>query len=155
MQNNTSSPSKKARASSPAREGISSSAPGGSDLGSTPAAPSGDEDGEESNRRGKAGAVSVKGHLDLDRAMALERMKGNGKGKVNAGEQRRWRETSAVAVAAAAVGRDSGRDTAGACVARALSGFPGGGFEFLLGPFCVPPKQTSCFQCFFLTGVFS
>jgi hypothetical protein len=51
-------------------------------------------------------------------------------------------------VAAAEGGRDGGRETAGACVARALSGFPGGGFEFLLGPFCVPPKLTFCFQCF-------
>jgi hypothetical protein len=42
---------------------------------------------------------------------------------VKAGEQRRWRETPA------AVGRDGGTETAGACVARALSGFPGGGFE--------------------------
>ena len=64
-------------------------------------------------------------------------------GTVKAGEQRRWRETPA-----AAVGRDGGRETAGACVARALSGFPGGGFEFLLGPFCVPPELTFCFQCF-------
>lgn len=62
---------------------------------------------------------------------------------MKAGEQRRWRETPA------AVGRDGGRETAGACVARALSGFPGGGFEFLLGPFCVPPKLTFCFQYFF------
>lgn len=43
-----------------------------------------------------------------------------------------------------------GRGTAGACVARAVSGFPGGGFEFLLGPFCVPPKLTLCFQFFSL-----
>jgi len=86
LQNNRSSPSKKARASSPARDGISSSAPGGSDLRSTPAAPSGDEDGEESDRRGTAGAVSVKGYLDLDRAVALERMKGNGKGKERKGK---------------------------------------------------------------------
>jgi len=90
LQNNTSSPSKKATASSPAREGTSYSAPGGSDLRSTPAAPSGDEDGEESDRRGKAGSVSVKRHLDLDRAVALERMKGNGKGKERKGGSFTW-----------------------------------------------------------------
>jgi hypothetical protein len=43
---------------------------------------------------------------------------------VKAGEQRRWRETPAVAVAA---GRREG--DSGACVARALSGFPGAGFD--------------------------
>lgn len=45
-----------------------------------------DEDGEESDQRDKAGAVSVKGHLDLDRAVALERMEGNGKGKERKGK---------------------------------------------------------------------
>jgi hypothetical protein len=55
---------------------------------------------------------------------------------------------AAAAAAGEVVGRREG-GTAGACVARAVSGFPGGGFEFLLGPFCVPPKLTLCFQFFF------
>jgi hypothetical protein len=155
LQNNTSSPSKKVRASS-LRE--KESAPGGSDLRSTPAVPSGDKDGEESDRRRKAGEVSVKetwiwiepwllsawkemvkeskgggftwpGENDGEwRGWSARGRQGLELGAVKAGEQRRWR---------AAGGGGGGREAAGAVrgscfvwVSRWWCGF-----EFLRGPF--------------------
>lgn len=117
--------------------------------------------------------VAVQEHLDLDRAVALQHKKGNGKGKERwrlylARRKRRGVRRVKHAAVAGGAGRGGGRravavvegsgdgsggggrGTAGACVARAVSGFPGGGFEFLLGPFCVPPKLTLCFQFFSL-----
>jgi hypothetical protein len=43
-------------------------------------------------------------------------------------------------------GEDSGRGTAGACAARAVSRLAGNGFELLLGTCSVPVKLAFCLQ---------